>query len=110
MEYIKCYWDHNYSYAKEEPVLLYYEVDTEEERYAVRCIDIYADGRIETIQDEEFGFVTEGPVPTVTEINEEYSETEWGDRFRACLITKAEFERVWISSIYEEKEGMNAFQ
>ncbi len=49
-EYIRCDWKHDF---KDEPVMLLYEVDLNEERYATRMIDIYADGHTNNLQDED---------------------------------------------------------
>lgn len=96
-EYIKLYWAHTSEKEKNEPVVIIYEVDLSEERYAVRSVDIYTDRRAVNIEDKEFGFVTECPVPTVKEFNSD----EYGKEFRACLITGEEFERIWKSGIYQ---------
>lgn len=95
-EYIKLYWEHTSEKEKDEPVVIIYEVDLSEERYAVRSVYIYADRRAVNIEDKEFGFVTECPVPAIEELNSD----EYGKEIRACLITEEEFERIWESGIY----------
>lgn len=88
-EYIKCFW----KYIDEEtPVLLFYEVDLENERYATRMTEVFSDRRAVPV-DEGYAFVTEAPVPTVDEINQK-------DEFFAMVISREEFEEIYQSSIY----------
>ena len=42
IEYIKLFWE---DAPEGEPPVILYEVDTENERLALRSIDIFADGR-----------------------------------------------------------------
>lgn len=51
-EYIKVYWEHTSEKEVNEPVVIVYEVDLTEERYATRMIDIYADSHTENIEDQ----------------------------------------------------------
>ncbi len=95
MEYIKLYRAHTSPKEKDEPVVILYEVDLSKERYAPRVVDIYADLRAINIEDKEFGFVTECPVPVVDEFNSD----EYGAELRACIITDEEFELTWESGI-----------
>lgn len=92
-EYLKLYWKHDYP---TDPVLLIYEVDLDEDRYATRMIEIFADGRIDNREDKGFEFVTEAAVPTVAEFN----TAEYGEEFAAELTTKEEFENIWNTGIY----------
>lgn len=91
-EYISCDWKHNF---KEEPVTFLYEVDLDEERYATRMIEIFADGHTNSIQEEGWKFVTEEPVPSIDDIN----KGEFGEEFSACMISKEEFEKIWKKNI-----------
>lgn len=93
MEYVKLFWKHDYP---DDPVVIIYEVDLDDERYAVRLIDIYADGHTSNQEDKAWGYVTEAPVPTV----EEFNTTDYGEEFHACLISKEEFEKIWNTGIY----------
>lgn len=97
MEYIKLFWKHNYP---DDPVVIIYEVDLDDERYAIRLIDIYADGHTNNMEDRAWGYVTETPVDTVEEFNEEYNKADYGEAFHACLISKEEFEEIWNTGIY----------
>ena len=54
-EYISCDWKHNF---EEEPVTILYEVDLDEERYATRMIEVFADGHTNNLQDKEWKFIT----------------------------------------------------
>lgn len=93
MEYVKLFWKHDYP---DDPVVIIYEVDLDDERYAVRLIDIYADGHTSNQEDKAWGYVTEAPVPTV----EIFNTTDYGEEFYACLISKEEFEEIWNTGIY----------
>lgn len=89
-EYIKCFW----KYIDDEiPVLLFYEVDLENERYATRMVEVFCDGCVRRVIEEGFEFVTEVAVPQVDEIN---SEPE----FFAQIISKEEFEKVYNANKY----------
>jgi len=92
-EYLKLYWGHGYP---ADPLVLIYEVDLAEDRYATRMIEIFADRRAENKEDKGFGFVTEAPVPTV----EEFNTTEYGEEFFAEPISANEFEEVWNTGVY----------
>lgn len=95
-EYLKLYWAHTSEKEKEEPVVILYEVDLSQERYATRMIDIYENRNTENTIDEIMGLVTEAPLPTIEEINTE----TYGTEFYACLMTKAEFEKIWHTKKY----------
>lgn len=97
MEYLKFFWKHNFP---TDPVVIIYEVDLDDERYAIRLIDIFADGHTSNQEDKAWGYVTEDPVPTVEEFNEEYNKADYGEDFHACLISKEEFEEIWNTGIY----------
>ncbi len=96
-EYIKLYWQHTSEKESDEPVVLLYEVDLLQERYATRMIEIYENGNTENMMDEIMGLVTEAPLPTIEEIN----SVEYGTEFHACLMTKAEFEMIWHTKKYQ---------
>ena len=67
-EYIKCFWKY---IDDETPVLLFYEVDLENERYATRMAEVFCDGCVRRVIEEGFEFVTEAAIPQVDEINSE---------------------------------------
>ena len=75
IEYIKLFWE---GAPEGEPSVILYEVDTENERLALRSIDIT-------------------PIPTVEELNAHV----WGEEFHACIIEKAEFEAIWETHTYD---------
>ena len=74
IEYIKLFWE---DAPEGEPSVILYEVDTGNERLALRSIEIT-------------------PIPTVEELNAHI----WGEEFHACVIEKAEFEAIWESHTY----------
>ena len=89
-EYIKCFWEF---IDDETPLLLFYEVDLENERYATRMIEVYSDRSVNPVGEEGFDFVTEAPVPTIEEINQE-------PEFYAMIISSYEFESVYNGKKY----------
>lgn len=89
-EYIKCFWKY---IDDETPVLLFYEIDLENERYATRSTEVFPNKSIVPVIENGFEFVTEAPVPNIEEINK---ETE----FFSEIISKEEFENVYQSKKY----------
>ena len=81
IEYIKLFWE---DAPEGEPPVIFYEVDTENERLAHRSIDIFADGHTRNIPDLYAGAIEITPIPTV----EEFNTHVWGDEFHACIIEK----------------------
>lgn len=94
MEYIKLFWE---DAPEEEPTVILYEVDIDNERLALRSIDIFADGRTRNIPDLYDGAIEITPIPTV----EELSAHAWGEKFHACIIEQAEFEAIWETHTYD---------
>ena len=91
-EYIKCFWKF---VDDETPLLLFYEVDLENERYATRMIEVFSDKSVKSSDGEGFDFVTEAPIPTIEEINQQ-------SEFYAVIISSDEFDRVYHAKEYPE--------
>lgn len=91
-EYIKWHWKY---IDTETPVLLFYEVDLTEERYATRMVEVFADRTIHQVLETGHDYVTEGPIPKIDEINSE-------EEFMAELITKEQFEKIYVSDFYSD--------
>ena len=72
-------------------------MDTENERLALRSIDIFADGRTRNIPDLYDCAIEITTIPTVEELNAHV----WGEAFHACGIEKAEFESIWETHTYD---------
>ena len=94
IEYIKLFWE---DAPEGEPPVILYEVDTDNERLALRSIDIFADGSTHNIPDLYDGVIEILPIPTA----EEFNAHVWGEEFRACAIEKAEFEAIWETHTYD---------
>lgn len=92
-EYIKIFWYHDYP---DEPEIILYEIDLLNDRYMLRLIDIYADGRAVNNADPYADVIEAVPVETVGEIN----SGAWGEEIRAVRISKEEFENIWHTHIY----------
>lgn len=89
-EYVKCFWEF---IDDETPILLFYEVDLENERYATRMIEIYSDKSVNIVIEEGFDFITETPIPTIEDINRV-------PEFYAMIISSNEFESVYNAEKY----------
>lgn len=85
MQYLYVTWEHNF---EDEPKEFYMELN--EERFQERVLEIFEDGEIAyATSNQEFNtFLAKEDYPDIEEIN----STE---EFRARLITKEEFEKVW---------------
>ena len=94
IEYIKLFWE---GAPEGEPSVILYEVNTVNDRLALRSIDISADGRTRNIPDLYDGAIEITPIPTVEELNAHV----WGEEFHACVIEKAEFESIWETHTYD---------
>lgn len=94
IEYIKLFWE---DAPEGEPSVILYEVDTGNERLALRSIDIFADGRTRNIPALYDGAIEITPILTVEELNAHV----WGEEFHACIIEKAEFEAIWETHTYD---------
>ena len=87
MEYLKVSWIHEFD---DEPSQLYSELD--KSRHETRKIEIYKDDTFGLASTNfEFGGTTLSiePVPTIEEIKED-------PQFLPQIITKNEFEKVWV--------------
>ena len=91
-QYIKCYWKY---IDDETPVVLFYEVDLENERYATRGAEVFINRKAVPIIEQGFGFITEASIPMIDEINEK-------EEFIAEIISKEEFEKVYQCHTYDE--------
>ena len=86
MRYIAVQWHHN---LPDEPIDLYSEID--DDRWEVRKVEIYRDGRIGYADSSEQRGDTrlgEVPIPSLDEIE---SDPEFTPR----EITAAEFDGIW---------------
>lgn len=71
MEYIKLFWENA---PKGEPTIILYEVDVDNQRLALRSIDIFVDGHTRNIPDLYDGAIEITPIPTV----EAFNNHVWG--------------------------------
>lgn len=92
-EYVKFHWFHNYP---DTPVVIIYEIDLLNERYMLRLIDIYADGRCINDANPYAAVIEVLPLETVEEIN----AGVWGVEGYAERISRKEFEEIWNTHIY----------
>lgn len=92
-EYIKLYWKHE---LDEEPVIIFYEVNLNDDRLALRSIEIFADKSTRNIDDIYDEVIEIIPIPTI----EEFNSHLWGEEFYAVLVSKKDFEELWNTHIY----------
>ena len=84
-EYIKIFWSHE---STEDPIIILYEIDTDNERLVTRSIDVFLDRTTNNIEDFYAGVLEIVAIPKVEELNNGI----WGTEIQACLIDKDEFE------------------
>ena len=94
MEYLQVFWA---DAPQGEPAVIFYEVDTADDRLGRRSIDVFADGRMVRYEDMYDGAIEITPLPTAAELNSNI----WGEEFHAREITAAQFESVWSAQHYE---------
>lgn len=78
------------------PIVYFYEVDLNDERFALRGIEVFVDRTIEFYDDLYCDVIEACPIPTVDELNAKI----WGEGFYATVISKEEFEQIWATEIY----------
>lgn len=86
MAYIRVSWRHEFI---EEPVDLWSELDSD--RFEVRKLEIYRDGRVSYASAVEYSGDTRlgvEPIPSVQDINRD-------PQFVAREVNKGDFDRVW---------------
>ena len=93
IEYIKLFMEFE---SDDMPVVYFYEVNLDDDRYALRAIEIFASRRVKLTNDLYQDVIEACPIPTVAEFNEKV----WGEGFYAIVISKEEFDIIWNSGIY----------
>jgi len=78
------------------PMVYFYEVDLNDERFALREIEVFVDRTVNLDDDPYCDVIEACPIPTVDELNAKI----WGEGFYATIISKEEFEKIWITEIY----------
>ena len=77
--------------------MILYEVDTGNERLALRSIDIFMDGHTRNIPDFYEGAIEITSIPTVEELNAHV----WGEGVPRLRHREAEFEAIWEGRTYD---------
>jgi len=88
--HLKVVWRHE---SDDDPVLLYSELD--DERWELRKVEIYADGRMDRADaDSQTGstWLSVEPLPGIEEIREQ-------EPFEPEAISAVEFEAIWRAAI-----------
>lgn len=94
IEYIKVFMEYE---ADDLPMVYFYEVDLNDKRFALRGIEVFVNRKVKLIDDLYYDAIEACPIPTVDEFNAKI----WGEGFNAAIISKEEFERIWITKTYD---------
>ena len=78
------------------PVVYFYEVNLDDDRFALREIEVFANRSVKLTNDLYQDTIEACPIPTVAEFNTKI----WGEGFYAIAISKEEFDIIWNSGIY----------
>lgn len=86
VEYIKVFMEYK---SDDLPVTYLYEIDLDNERLALRAIEIFANRQVSNIDNLYCDVIEIVPIPTVKDLNSKV----WGDGFFASIIALEEFEK-----------------
>lgn len=84
-QYLKLVWDHDFD---DEPNIIFYEVQLDQDRLCRRSIEVFASGKIKCLDDLYYQAIEITPIPTIDEINQGI----WGDDLLAYHCCAKEFE------------------
>ena len=93
IEYVKLFMQYE---SDGIPVVYFYEVDIEDERLAIREIEVFANGEVKLDDDPYADVIEVCSIPTVEELNARV----WGEGFYATIISREEFNEIWNTGIY----------
>ena len=92
-EYIQVFMEYE---SADMPILYFYEVDLNDNRFALRAIEIFANRTVKIYHDLYSDVIEACPIPTVDEFNTKV----WGTGFYATIISKEKFDEIWNTEIY----------
>lgn len=90
IEYIKLFMEYE---SEDMPMVYFYEVNLDDNRFCRRAIEIFASRRVNLMDDLYRDVIEAVPIPTKEEFN-------GGNGFRAFAVSQNEFEKVWESGVY----------
>lgn len=93
IEYIKLFMEYE---SEDMPVVYFYEVDLDDNRFCHRAIEIFADRQVNRMDDLYSDVIEAVPIPT----EEAFHSNVWGNGFRAFVVSQNEFEEIWESGVY----------
>lgn len=93
IEYIQLFMEYE---SDDMPMVYFYEVDLNDERLALREIEVFVNRIVELIDYPYYDVIEVCPIPTVDELNTNI----WGEGFYATIISKEEFDKIWNTGIY----------
>ena len=94
LEYIQLFMEYQ---SDDMPMVYFYEVDLNDNRFALRAIEVFVSRTIKFYNDLYCDVIEACPIPTVGEFNAK----AWGEGFYATTISKAEFDKIWNTGIYD---------
>lgn len=93
IEYIQLFMEYE---SDDMPMVYFYEIDLNDERFALREIEVFVDRTVKLNEDLYYDVIEACPIPTVDEFNAKI----WGEGFYAMIISGEEFEKIWNTKIY----------
>lgn len=93
IEYIQLFMEYE---SADMPMVYFYEVDLNDDRFALRAIEVFVNRTVKFYNDLYCGVIEMCPIPTVDEFNAKV----WGEGFYATIISKDKFDKIWNSGIY----------
>lgn len=93
IEHIQLFMEYE---SDDMPMVFFYEIDLNNEHFALREIEVFADRTVKLTDDLYHDVIEACPIPTVDEFNAKI----WGEGFYATIISKEEFDKIWITKTY----------
>ena len=93
IEYVQLFMQYE---SDDIPMVFFYEVDLKDNRFAIREIQVFANGEVKLDDDPYADVIEVCSIPTVDELNAEV----WGEGFYATIISGEEFNEIWNTGIY----------
>lgn len=93
LEYIQLFMEFE---SDDMPTVYFYEVDLNDNRYALRAMEVFPNRTVKCYCDLYQDAVEVCSIPTVEELNRK----SWGEGFYARNISGVKFEELWNKRIY----------
>lgn len=93
IEYMKLFMEFE---SDDMPMVYFYEVDLNDNRFMLRQIEVFADRTVKVDNAPCLEVIEACPIPTADEFNAKV----YGEGFYATVISKKEFDEIWKSHSY----------